>query len=88
MKKQFVRTCGNISTTAWNNYKRIGHAVSVDVMKDPETEQRYLRLCGAAKRCDIKISREVNLQLRDCEDQEEAVTAFRMFGLTTCLNSH
>ena len=84
MKKQFIRSCGPISTTAWKDDTLLGRAVGVDVVGD-DHGRRWLRVTGTGVAfCDKEISPERSSDLAHASD--EAAQAFRECGIRTCLN--
>lgn len=80
MKKEYVRTCGKMSTTVYAGEKRLGHYVSIEVYKDAN-DDRFLRVEGCRKMADKKLSDAQRSALYDADGINEFDLACKIMGL-------
>lgn len=90
-KLQFVATAGKASTTAWKDGRRLGHSVSVDVLRDANSG-RYLQIQGAGYTHNAvkKLSAAQIEQWKDFgadELSQEMAWAFKLMGLKSAINA-
>jgi len=85
--KTFIRTCGNLSTTAVNpeSGKRLGSKVSAAVYADGD--RRYLRLEGVRYRFpDLLLTDAQREKLFTLQGSDEAAYAFDLLNVQTIFN--
>jgi len=81
--KEYVRTCGRLSTTLWNeDGKLLGRSVSIDVYSN-DNDDRFLRVCGSKSRiADRKLTQAERDEMFDSDDNQEFDLACKIMHLT------